>query len=526
MSNYIISAAKIFTGNPDLPWAKAIYVKDGKIDAVGTLEEVLSLAPNDVEHIEHPASLITPGLTDGHLHLVSTGLIELDLNLKGTSSIKECRELILAAVANSSPGEWIVGRGWDNNLWDEDREPTKADLDDIAPNNPIFLTRVCGHSAWVNSKALEFAGVDAETKDLAGGKIEKDGTGEPNGLIRETLEIISDFIPVDSYSKLKKAALLAQDKMLSYGLTSVHSLENLTRYNVVKDLDLAGELKLRVYHSLHIDDIEEAEKEKIDLDYASDNLWLGHVKLYADGSLGSGTAYLHEPYSDEPDNKGLPFLDYDELYAGVKFAYERNYGVMIHAIGDQAVTNGLQAIIDARVDFPELKSRDRIEHVQLIKDEHISLFKDNEIIASVQPVFLATDRYMAEKKWGLERCKNSYAWKTLDLAGVKMQFGSDSPIESANPIFGIYTAIKRKSYKDSAPSWFPEQSLSLEGAIIGFTQQASFTAGKEDFFGIIAVGKFADLTVFKDDLFELDIEKLPEAKVEMTIIGGEIVYRA
>ena len=251
------------------------------------------------------------GLIEGHCHLTSTGLFLQNLNLRDIPSLSDCRKMVRQAVSTSRPGEWIIGRGWNHTLWAENREPVKQDLDDIAPDNPVMLTRVCGHSVWVNSKALDIAGITAQTVDLPGGKIDKDPvTLEPTGIIRETLELISDHIPSQTKQQLRKAALSAQKELLRLGITCVHSLENLDSFKAIRELDRTKELKVRVYHSLHVEDIQTAEKQGFDINDNTDHLWLGHVKLYADGSLGANTALLHDPYEDQPDNFGLAFLDY------------------------------------------------------------------------------------------------------------------------------------------------------------------------------------------------------------------------
>ena len=525
MNEFIILSANIFTGDPENPLAEAVYIKENRIAAVGTNTVVKNSAPCDVTIFDLPGRLITPGLIDGHCHFTSIGILLQDLNFRDIPSLFDCRQMVRQAVLTARPGEWIIGRGWNENLWEENREPVKQDLDDLAPDNPVYLIRVCGHSAWVNSKALEIARITARTKEPSGGKIDKDPvTCEPTGIIRETLELVSAHIPPKTKHQLIQAAMAAQKEAQRFGITCVHSLEDLDRYKIIRELDRSEDLKIRVYHSLHVEDIEKAEKEGFEIDQKTERLWLGHVKLYADGSLGANTALLHEPYQDQPDNSGLAFLNREALEAGVEFAYKRGYGVMIHAIGDKAVTNALESIASARKKYP-CQPRDRIEHVQLFRYRDLQLFKDHNITASVQPVFLATDRAIAEKKWGKDRCRYGYAWRTLMDMKIPLQFGSDAPVEPVNPVLGIFTAVERKNHKEKTDdTWFAEQSLTLEEAITGFTRQAAFTSGKENEFGVIAPGKLADLTIFDQNLFDVPKNQWPEIQVKMTIINGEIVY--
>ena len=526
MNEFIISSTKIFTGDTANPLAEAVYIKGNRIVAVGSNTMVKNLAPAGVKVIDLQGCLVTPGLIEGHCHFTGTGVLLQNLNFRNITSFSACRQMVKQAVLDAKPGEWIIGRGWDHYLWQGKREPVKQDLDDISPDNPVYLVRVCGHSVWVNSRALEIAHITAQTQDSPGGKIDKDHlTGEPTGIIRETLELVSVHIPQKTKEQLRQAALSAQKEVLRFGITCVHSLEDLDCFKVLRELDREHLLKVRVYHSLHVEDIEKAEKEGFEINQNTDRLWLGHVKMYADGSLGANTALLHEPYLDQPENFGLPFLDRKALTAGVEFAYKRGYGVMIHAIGDKAVTNALESIAEARKKYP-CDPRDRIEHVQLFRPDDLQLFTDQNITASVQPVFLATDRFTAEEKWGKKRCRNSYAWRTLMKRKIPLQFGSDSPVEPVNPLLGIFTAVERKNYKEkNQDKWFPEQSLTLEEAIIGFTKQAAFTSGRENEIGKIAPGKLADLTIFNQDLFCAQKDQWPEIEVEMTIINGQIVYK-
>ncbi|GBC61826.1 amidohydrolase [Desulfonema ishimotonii] len=521
-----ILSARIFTGNTEQPWAEALAIRDGHIIGVGKNREILGICPDPDRVLELPGRLITPGLTDGHCHFMNFGLTFQQTDLSGLPSLSAFRERIREAAAGLKPGQWVTGRGWNHHQWAEGREPTRRDLDDLLPDNPAVMTRCCGHTICVNTPALTAAGITRDTPDPPGGRIDRDPvSGEPSGLIREEWDLMDAHIPPITAAMRRKAALDAQKEALRCGLTGLHSCETLQEWETLAELDRSGDLKLRVYHLIPPDDLEKTEALGIRPGRGTDRLWFGHVKLFADGSLGSETALMHEPYTDSPDERGIAFLTPDELRENVLNAYGRGWDVAIHAIGDRAVSNCLEAIASARKVWPG-ERRDRIEHVQLFRPEDLTLFRKLGVTASVQPVFVPTDWAVADKKWGPERtAASAYAWKTLWDAGIPLQFGTDTPIESFNPILGLRAAMLRQD-RDGNPAggWFPDQRLSLARSLSGYTRQAARTARREDL-GMIAPGKKADLTIFAQDLSALPPEEWPETGVEAVMVGGEIVFQ-
>ena len=520
-----ILSARVFTGNEKQPWAEAIRIKDRFIEAVGSNEEVRKTCGKDTEIVELPGRLITPGLVDAHCHFVSLGRTLKMVDLRNLPNIEACRERIKEAAAEAKPGKWILGRGWNHHQWEESREPSIEDIDDITPNNPAMMVRACGHSIWLNSQALEKANITANTPEPPGGKIERYADGKPNGIIKEARKLIEAQIPPLTDEDWKEAALAAQKEALSKGLTGVHTNESLQEWKVLSALDAESKLKIRVHHALQTDDMDEAKKMGIIPSGGNDRLWFGHVKLFADGSLGAGTALMHEPYTDEPDSCGIPFLTLDELTQKVQKAYSLGASVKIHAIGDLAVTNGLVAIETSRKDHPG-ERRDAMEHVQLFRLEDLDKFKELNVVASVQPAFVPSDWPAADKRWGKERCKKAgYAWKKILDAGVLTQFGSDAPVEPIDPMIGLVASVARTSL-DGKPEggWFPEGNLTLEETIAGFTKTAAWSARKENVLGSIEKGKWADLTIFEKDLSQVPVSEWKNVKIEKTIIDGEIVY--
>ncbi len=524
--DFAIFSSRIFTGNPGQPWAEALKITGEQITHVGTNTEVENACSINTEKLDLPGMLVTPGLVDAHCHFVSLGRAFQMVNLRDASSLAEVRDRIQQAAVSRQPGDWIIGRGWNHHQWSDGREPTRQDLDDITPDNPAMMVRACGHSCWVNTAALKRAAVTRDTPNPAGGQIDKDpATGEPTGLLREAREIIEKHIPLPSLEERKQMALAAQEDALQSGITGVHTCETLMEWETLAALEAEGKLKLRVYHLLPPDDLEQAAARGITAGNGSPRLWFNHVKLFADGSLGSGTALMHEPYTDAPAECGIACLEKEVLEEKIRLAYSRDCDVAIHAIGDLALTNALESIAAARKDFPG-EHRDRVEHVQLFRLQDLTLFQDLDVVASVQPVFLGTDWAPAEKRWGPQRCRYAYAWKSLLQANLRVQFGSDAPVESINPIYGIHAAVTRQDAGGRpGGGWFPEQKLSLEDVIKGFTAVAAWNSRREDYLGSIAPGKWADLTVFEKDLFKLSPGQWRSVKAAMTVVHGEVVYR-
>ena len=522
----VILFTRIFTGDPARPWAEALCVKDDRVLAVGSNQEVKRACGGHTQVFELPGRLVTPGIVDAHLHFVNLGLSLRRVNLRDLPSIEDCRQRVREATAHRNPGEWIIGRGWSEHAWKEQREPTARDLDDITPHHPVMLVRHCGHTVWINSLAMAKARIGKDTPDAPGARIERDPkSGEPTGLLREYRTVIEKHIPSPTLAERKQAALLAQREALRFGVTGVHSCETLREWEALVALEEEGKLKVRVHHLLPPEELEEARSRGMKLGQGSERLWFGQVKLFADGSLGSGTALLHEPYTDSPSQRGIACLTLKELQNRIELAYQAGGDVGAHAIGDQAVTNVLQAIAGARKRCPGPR-RDRIEHVQLFHPDDLPLFRDLGVVASVQPVHLLTDMPVAERKWGMDRCRFSYAWKSMLKAGIPLQFGSDAPVESINPLLSLHAALTRQSLSGQPrDGWFPGERLTLEEIIHGFTAVPAWVSRKENQLGTLAPGKKADLVVFSRDLFQTSLGHLASVDVEMTMVNGEVVYQ-
>jgi predicted amidohydrolase YtcJ len=500
-------------------------VKNGRVAAVGSSGEIRAACSRETRVFELPGRLVTPGVVDAHLHFVSLGLYLERVDLRDLTSIAACRERVRKAAATKKPGEWLIGRGWNEHIWADRREPNSKDLDDIAPDHPVMLVRCCGHTVWINSLAMKIAGITREAVDAPGARIERDAKGNPIGLCREYRKVIEKVIPPPTLEERKSAGLRAQAEALRYGVTGVHTCETLAEWDALAELEAAGKLQIRVHHTLPPEEVENAGARGIQLGKGSDRLWLGQVKLFADGTLGSSTALLHAPYADDASNTGLACLTVAEMQERVEMAYRHGGDVAVHAIGDLATTNVLAAINGARKQFPGPK-RDRIEHVQLMHPADFARFRAMDVVASCQPVHLHTDMLVAEKKWGLDRCRYGYAWKSMLREGLRVQFGSDAPVEHINPLLSFHAALSRHRL-DGEPKdgWFPAERLTLEETLHAFTAVPAWVSRKEARLGSLAPGKIADLTVFAEDLAAVMPDHLPSVKVEMTIVDGEIAYR-
>jgi len=523
METVILS--KVWTGEPARPWAEAVGIRDGRVAAVGREAEVRGACPR-AEVTALPGRLVAPGMVDAHLHFVSFGLQLSRLQLRGLASLEDCREQVRRAAARRPKGEWILGRGWHEEEWRERREPTAKELDEVAPDHPVMLVRHCGHSVWLNSAAMAAAGIRRDSVDAPGARIERDAAGEPTGICREYRKIIERAIPAPTLAERKAAALLAQREAFRFGVTGVHSCETLQEWEALAALDAEGALKIRVHHLLPPHEVEAAVGRGLAPGKGSERLWWGQVKLFADGSLGSGTALLHEPYTDSPSERGLTVMDVAQLREAIVLAYRHGADVGIHAIGDLATSNGLAAIRAARKHYPG-PWRDRLEHVQLLHGTDAGVFAELGVVASVQPVHLLTDMPVAEKKWGLARCRRSYAWRTLLRHGVALQFGSDAPVEAINPLLSFYAAGTRQSLTgEPTAGWFPEERLGPEEILRAFTAVPAAVARKERELGTLAPGKRADLVVFTEDLSQLPPARWAGAGVLLTLAGGEVVHDA
>ncbi|MEM3464821.1 MAG: amidohydrolase [Candidatus Bathyarchaeia archaeon] len=509
--------ANVLTFNLRKPRAEALAIYGGEIVAVGSNEEICRYIGAKTRVIDAGGKTVVPGFVDCHVHMSSFGHFLQTLDLRNAGSISELQQKLREFVLKNPERSWILGGRWDHERFVERRYPTRWDLDLAVDDKPVFLVRVCGHVGVANSKALELAGITGETR-VEGGKIDLDeASGEPNGVLRENaLELVWRAIPKPSLDELEKTCLLACVKAVGAGLTCVHwILGSMDEFRVLQKLSLEGRLPLRVYLGFPVEFLDELVCLGLSTGFGNEMLKVGFVKILADGSLGGHTAALKEPYLDKPEARGMMLYAQRELNRLVLKAHKAGLQLAVHAIGDFAVDCVLKAFENALKRFPREGHRHRIEHCSVLNPSLIGRMKRLGLVASVQPHFVVSDFWVA-KRLGAERARWVYPFKTLIKEGIVVASGSDCPVESINPLLGVWAAVNREG--------FVEERLSPEEVLRTYTVNAAYASFDEDKRGTIEVGKLADLTILSDDPLKVSPEAIKNIVVEMTIVDGKVVY--
>jgi len=503
-----------------------VLVTDGKIRFIGEEAEAGRLAPG-AERIDLKGATVLPGLVDAHAHVSGLGMALETVSLVDTTSYAEVLERVRQGAAKATRGEWITGRGCDQNDWAIKDFPTAAELDRVVSDHPVWVTRIDGHAALANSAAMRAAGITSSTADPAGGRILRDERGEPTGVFVDAAkELVERMIPPASRGVQKRRIVRAAEEIAAHGLTGVHDAgaDDLT-ISLMRELLDEGRLPIRIYGMLSDDDALVAKwfAEGPLINYGG-KLTVRSVKLYADGALGSRGAALLQPYADDVSNRGLLLTTVEHIRDVSSRARLAGFQVNTHAIGDRAVRNVFDAYESALVNAND---RFRIEHFQVAALEDISRLAPRGIIASMQPTHATSDMYWAEKRVGPERIRGAYAWRTVLDRGGRLALGSDFPVEEVNPFFGIYAAVTRQDQKGwPAGGWYPSERLTIQEAIRGFSADAAYAAFEEESRGTIEVGKAGDFTIVESNPLTADPSSLFKLKVLYTVVGGKIVYRA
>ena len=513
----------------------ALAVKDGRVAAIGSDEEILALKGEETQTTDLKGRTAIPGLTDTHLHLVIYGRSLSEVDLMGARSVKEVIRRGQEFLKNNTlaEGQWLIGGGWNEQLFeDEKRVITRDDLDQISTEIPISFARACHHMEVCNSKALEIAGL-VPGQQVEAGEIET-VDGRLTGVLKEmATRIIRPYYNNLTKDALKKHIEAGVNQLAAYGITTAHADDfiNADPYDAVaayNELKEEGKLKVRIYQQCRFPG-PEGLQEFIDRGYAprsGDDLYrIGSLKLLADGSLGARTAAMVEDYSDAPGQKGM-FNFSDEMFdAMIQTAQKNDMPVAIHAIGDYTIGKCIDAIAKAKKIYPQDHNvRHGIVHCQITSADQLKRIAEEEIVAHIQPIFIASDSKIGEARTG-ERAKTSYSWKTLKDLGVPIPFGTDSPIETPNPYENIYCAVTRCDL-DGKPEggWRPEEKLTVDEAVEAITVTAAYSAYQEKEKGTLEAGKLADMVVLSDDIFSIPEEKIKDLSAELTVRGGEIVY--
>ena len=520
----------ILTMNESEPIAEAFAVKDDLILKVGNSEDILRDFPGAYV-VDLYGQTVMPGIVESHGHLLTLGQSFLELNLEGTKTPEEAIKKVEEKIRNSSPGEWIIGWGWDEGSWAVNYPNSEA-LDRISGENPVYLRGLHGFASWVNSRALELAGIDSSTKNPDDGEIIKDPqTGIPTGILtNRAQEFIEAILPPMSQSQIEKALKLAQQECLKYGLTSVHearvSQKMLDAFNSLKE---RGELDIRIYAMLDwtdkdlIDSYLEKGPE-IDPDHL---LTARCIKIFVDGALGSRGAALFEPYSDDPSTTGVIETPEESVMQLTKRSLLSGFQVAVHAIGDRGNRITLDAYRKALSEVPVKDYRLRVEHAQVVALEDIPKFAPLGIVLSMQPPHATSDMSWAETRIGQQRIKGAYAWRSFLDTGIHLALNSDFPGESLNSFFGMYAAETRQS-PDGLPvgGWYPEQRLTRAEVLKAYTVEAAYSGFEETIKGKIVKGMLADFIILSDDIMTISSKDLLDLRVKQTYVSGQLKYKS
>ncbi|HEV2704675.1 MAG TPA: amidohydrolase [Pyrinomonadaceae bacterium] len=531
----ILTNGKIFTADANNRLAQAVAVADGRIVAVGTSAEIAARYTS-ARTVNLGGRLVTPGFNDAHIHFIGGGFSLLRVDLVGAQSLQEAKRRIAARVRESRPGAWILGRGWDHTLWGG-QWPTRQDLDEVAPANPVFLQRIDGHVSWANTLALTKANVTRETVAPAGGEILKDARGEPTGILKETAgSLVANVVPQPSPEETLEAAERALAEARRYGITSIQDNSTYEATKLYRQLHAQGRLTVRVAEWQNFEDsVAELQRQRTEFATFKDDplmLRLTALKGYVDGTLGSRTAAMLAPFADDPTNSGIPRRPPEELTRMIVERAQAGFQIALHAIGDRANRMALEGFAAAlRPNGGDATAargrtaRHRVEHAQVVAPSDFARFRDLGVIASMQPSHAISDKRWAQDRLGEYRVQGAYAWHMMRSFGVRVPFGTDWPVEPISPYLGLYAAVTRQSTEGDPPGgWWPQERLSIADAIRCYTTESAYATFEEGEKGRIAVGMLADMVVHTRDLLSIPPEEILRTEAHMTLLGGRIVY--
>jgi predicted amidohydrolase YtcJ len=537
---------KVFTADARGAVAEAVAVDGERIVAVGSSRDIASRFEG-ARTIDLKGRLLTPGFNDAHIHFLGGGLSLLRVNLVGARTLAEAKARVAARVRELRPGAWVTGRGWDHTLWGGEW-PTKKDLDEVAPNNPVILQRVDGHVSWANTLALQKGNVTRETRDPQGGEILRDAAGEPTGILKETAgALVTRTVPEPTREEKLEAIARALTEARRYGITSVQdSVSGYETLALYRELLTQDKLSVRVSEWLDFNqslEVLRRQREEFDaLKVDPLRIRVNTLKGYVDGTLGSRTAAMLAPFADDPHNSGIPRMTPEQLTLMMVERAQAGFQITFHAIGDRANRMALDAfeaavkqlgagywkrafrrrgLAEAQLDSP----RHRIEHAQVVAPSDFKRFRSLGVIASMQPSHAISDKRWAQDRLGEYRVLGAYSWHTFMAHGVHVPFGTDWPVEPINPYLGLYAAVTRQSTEGDPPGgWWPEERLSIEDAIRNYTAESAYASFEETDKGQIAEGKLADLVVHSKDLLTVSPAEILHTEADLTVFNGRVVY--
>lgn len=530
-ADVVIVNGRLWTVDKAQPTAEALAIADGKILTVGTTAEIRKLAGPKTRVIDAQGKSVLPGFNDAHVHFTIGGNELSAVHLRDAATQQEFAKRIGEFAKKLPKGEWVLGGSWDHEMWGG-TDPHHEWIDAQTPDNPVFVTRYDIHMGLANAVALKLAGITRNTPDPPGGSIVRDAKGEPTGLLKDgAMDLMDRVIPEETIEQLMRDARAGMAEAARNGVTTIQDISRTTDVRAYQILADRGELTVRLYCITPLPQWEAPATAGIRAGFGNDWIHTGGLKGFADGSLGSTTALFEEPFTDAPNTAGLPnsmMLPEGNMLKMALGADKAGLQLVIHAIGDRANRLILDVYEEVQKENgvnPE--RRWRIEHAQHLRPEDFARFAKLNVVASVQPYHAIDDGRWAEKRIGHERCKTTYAFRTLLDNGVKLAFGSDWTVAPLNPLQGIYAAVTRATIDGKNPGgWFPEQKITLAEAIEAFTMGSAYAEFREKQKGSLTAGKFADVIVLDADLFAIAPEKIKDTSVNYTIVGGKIVYEA
>ncbi len=525
MADLIVINSKIWTADPAKPFAEAMAVLDDRIIAVGSNKEILKFKSEKTRILDRPGELILPGFIDSHLHFLQGGFSLSSVQLKAAQTKEEFIQRIKDFAANMQPGEWMLEGNWDHENWGGEM-PTCQWIDEYTSDNPVFIIRSDGHMALANSAAMKVAGITKDIQEPVGGEIERFPDGQASGVFKDNaMSLISNHIPDYTPDQYRKALTAAMAHVAAQGITSVHHMGTLEDYEVFKEMLESDGLKTRIYATAPLSQYKTILEKQKELGLENPWLKLNGAKIFADGSLGSKTAAFMDPFLDEPDERGLLMDDPENMLKGILAADKAGLQVVVHAIGDRANHIILDFYEEAIQQNGEKDRRFRIEHAQHLLAEDIVRFEELGVIGSMQPWHLMDDGKWAERSIGTERAKTTYCFRSLLDAGATLAFGSDWFVAPPVPLAGIYAALTRQVLDGSKPDgWVPEEKITLEEALIGYTLNGAYASFDEDLKGSLEEGKLADFIILDTDLFTIDPMDIKSVSVINTYVGGVEVF--
>ncbi len=527
LKRYLFTGGKVYTAHSRQPFCEALACVGRRVIAVGSKSDVASMTDHTFERIDLQGKALVPAFIDSHIHFKFYSMCQAAVNLEGARDPNEAALRVGKALEGAKPGTWVLGWGWNKNDWPQGKSPNRSYLDAVAPRNPVALFSKDLHVLWVNTMSLRLAGIGLDTPDPAGGEIARDeGSRQATGVLKESaVDMVARVIPEPTFDAVTSAMESGQAELHRLGIAGIHNMEDASAFGAFQALRNSGRLKLRVTQAIPRENLDDAIDLGLGTGFGDEWLKVGPVKLFADGALGSQTAYLLTPYEGNEENSGIAVTPKEELAELVGRAVLAGLSCSIHAIGNRANRDVLDIFESVKEESAARHLRHRIEHAQLLHPEDVRRFADLGVIASMQPVQILTDIPIAEKHWG-RRSRWAYAFRSLTKAGTTLAFGSDAPVETPDPIRGIYGAVARRQLDGTPDSgWYPEERLAVEEAVRAYCVGPAVADGAGHGSGILSPGSYADIAILSGDIFAVPATDICDVRVVGTMVGGEFVYR-